>query len=296
MSSHYQCRVCGSFNTLNLGPLPEQNIFSGKLLEKKLPESYLFKCLDCMLLVRDPIMELSQYNALYKNASSEVWPSSEELLRHDQLVVRAMIIRQNKSNIKVLDVGCYTGELLTSLPANYAKYGIEICQAAASVASSKGIEIVSNDLYAIDIHHKFDVITAVDVIEHTENPEVFIQELMSLLAPHGKLIISTGNTDNCLWKRLKNRFWYSKFYEHISFIGERWLDNFCFKNNFTIVDKVIFRYFQPTARFSIKNFVKFMLVLLRISPERCSTFTEDHFCFSITSNNYLKSAANEKNY
>ena len=296
MNSHYECRVCGSFNTLNLGPLPEQKLFAGKLLEKKLPESSLFKCFDCMLLVRDPILESSQYKAFYKNASSEVWLGSADNLRYDQSIVKAMLVKQNKSNIKVLDVGCYTGELLSSLPESYAKYGIEMSEAAAYVASSRGIKIVSNDLYAIDIHHKFDVITAVDVIEHTENPEVFIQELMSLLAPHGKLIISTGNTDNCLWKRLKNRFWYSKFYEHISFIGERWLDNFCFKNNFTIVDKVIFRYFQPTARYSIKNFAKFMLIVLRIAPERYSTFTEDHFCFSITSNDYLKSAANEKNY
>lgn len=286
MSSHYQCRVCGSLNTLNLGPLPEQNIFSGKILEKKLPESSLFKCLDCMLLVRDPIMESSQYNALYKNASSEVWPSSEELLRHDQLVVKAMIIRQNKSNIKVLDVGCYTGELLTSLPANYAKYGIEICQAAASVASSKGIEIVSNDLYAIDIHHKFDLITAVDVIEHTENPEVFIQKLMTLLEPHGQLIISTGNTDNWLWKRLKNRFWYSKFPEHISFIGESWLDEICLKNKYTIVDKEIFSYVPQTAWSSIKNFLKFILSILLIGTEDFSMCSEDHFCFSIRADRY----------
>ena len=147
MNSHYQCRICGSLNTLNLGPLPKQTHFAGRLLEKKLPVSFLLKCLDCMIIIRDPIMTKSQYNALYKKASSEVWPSSEELLRHDQSTVKTMILKRNNGNIKILDVGCYTGELLSSLPANYAKYGIEMSQAAASVASSKRIEIVSNDLY-----------------------------------------------------------------------------------------------------------------------------------------------------
>jgi len=286
MSSHYECRVCGSFNTLNLGPLPEQKYFAGKLLEKKLPESSLFKCFDCMLLVRDPIMQSSQYNALYKNASSEVWLSSVDNLRYDQSIVKAMIIRQNKSNIKVLDVGCYTGELLSSLPESYAKYGIEMSEAAAYVASSRDIKIVSNDLYAIDTQQKFDLITAVDVIEHTENPEDFIQKLMTLLEPHGQLIISTGNTDNRLWKRLKNRFWYSKFPEHISFIGESWLDEICLKNKYTIVDKEFFSYVPKTAWSSIKNFFKFILSVLFIGTEHFSMCSDDHFCFSIIANRH----------
>jgi len=273
-------------NTLNLGPLPKQKNFAGRILEKKLPGGSLIKCLDCSLLVREPIMNTSQYNALYKKASSEVWAISGDYLRYDQSIVKAMIARLSKSNIKVLDVGCYTGELLSSLPESYAKYGIEMSEAAASVASSKGIKIVSNDLYAIDTQKKFDLITAVDVIEHTENPEVFIQKLMTLLEPHGQLIISTGNTDNWLWKRLKNRFWYSKFPEHISFIGESWLDKICFKNKYLIVDKEIFSYMPKSSWSSIKNFVKFILSVMCIVPEHFSMCSEDHFCFSIKANRH----------
>lgn len=285
MSSSYECRACGSLSTLNLGFLPEQTHFAGSLLEQKLPKSCLFKCLDCMLLMRDPIIKKEKYNELYKRASSEVWPTSGGHLRHDQSIVRAMIVKQNKMNISVLDVGCYTGELLLSLPENYKKYGVEISQSAATVASSKGITIIGNDLYAIEGHHKFDVISAVDVIEHTENPEVFIIKLMSLLEDDGCLIISTGNTDNWLWKRLKNRFWYSKFYEHISFIGERWLKKFCLKNNYIIVDKVKFSYLPFTTRYSIKNFIKFILSVIYINSEDYSMYSQDHFCFLILDNN-----------
>lgn len=284
MKGHYPCRVCGSLNTSNLGLLPQQTHFAGSLLKKRMPESSLFKCDDCMLLVRHPIMIRSQYNALYKLASSKIWQSSKDLLRQDRSVVNEMIVKRNKGNIRVLDVGCYTGELLLSLPESYEKYGVEMSEAAAFVAADKGIKIVGNDLYEIDTCQRFDVIIAVDVIEHTHNPELFIANLMSLLAPNGRLIISTGNTDNWLWRKLKNRFWYSKFPEHISFIGERWLDKFCHKNNYIVVDKAIFNYLYPSLRYSIKNFVKLILSILHIATESYSMCTEDHFCFSIINN------------
>jgi len=281
MKDNYQCRVCGSENTENLGPLPKQTNFAGKLLDRSLPESSLYKCNGCLLLLRHPVLSASQYNALYEQASSKVWSNSNKALRYDQVVVRDMIYKRNKRVCKVLDVGCYTAELLLSLPENYLKYGIEMSQEAASIAAGNGINIVGNDLYKINSCEKFDLILAVDVIEHTQNPEVFIKKLTTMLEPQGELIISTGNTDNLLWKNLKNRFWYSKFPEHISFIGESWLENFSEKNNYAITDKHFFSYAPIGWKFLIKNAVKFLLSILRISPERFSNTTKDHFCFAI---------------
>jgi 2-polyprenyl-3-methyl-5-hydroxy-6-metoxy-1,4-benzoquinol methylase len=284
MDDNYKCRVCGSINTLNLGSLPKQTHFAGRLMQQSLPESFLYECNDCSLVVRHPILSTSQYNTLYEQASSKVWSSSNVALRYDQIVVKNFILKRNKSNDKVLDVGCYTADLLKSLPESYKKYGVEMSLEAALVAKEKGIKVVGNDLYKIVTNEKFDVITAVDVIEHIHNPEEFIRNLAMLLEPNGQLIVSSGNTDSWLWKNLKNRFWYSKFPEHISFIGINWLNNFCKKNNFKIIEVRFFTYVPNNISFIVKNMVKCIFSLIRINPERFSNTTKDHFCFVISKN------------
>lgn len=284
MKSKYQCRVCGSNNTSNIGALPKQKTFAGKLLKQSLPESFLNQCHECLILVRDPILPVSQYNILYEQASSAVWSSSNPVLRYDQAVVRRIILERKNTNVSVLDVGCYTAELLLSLPERFVKYGVEMSKSASEVANEKGIKILGNDLYNINTTEKFDFILAIDVIEHTQNPEQFIKKLSSLLLPNGEIVISTGNTDNWLWKFLKSRFWYSKFPEHISFIGEKWLNHFCKKHNFAVVEVQYFSYVPTKLSTLIKSITKLFLSILHIFPERFSNTTKDHFCFVIRKN------------
>jgi 2-polyprenyl-3-methyl-5-hydroxy-6-metoxy-1,4-benzoquinol methylase len=281
MANNYICRVCGSNKTENLGALPKQTHFAGVQLGQSLPESNLYECKSCLMLARHPVLSVSDYNQLYEQLASTIWPSNNFDLRQDQRIVRNIILNKFKTDCKVLDVGCYTGDLLVSLPAEYIKFGIEMSMKASMEAVSRGVNIIGNDLYNIRTNDKFDLIVAMDVIEHTHNPEDFLKKLSTMLEVGGEIIISTGNSDNWLWKYLKNRFWYSKFPEHISFIGEKWLENFCDKNNFIITDQRIFSYHQVTSQFSFKNAVKLALFLMKIGPEKFSRVTKDHFCFVI---------------
>lgn len=280
MISDYQCRVCGSKHTEFLGLLPEQNYFAGKLINQTLPETSLYKCNSCLLLLRHPILPASDYNALYEKADSYVWINSNVESRPDMVLVKKIILNK-KSTCKVLDVGCYTGDLLASLPSNCIKYGLEMSKEASKVSVARGVNVIGNDLYEIKTDVKFDVIIAIDVIEHTQDPQEFLKELSIMLELDGVIIISTGNSDNWLWKYLKNRFWYSKFLEHISFIGEKWLEKFCDNNSFIIVDRYSFNYSPMTFSSFIKNIAKLILATMHIKPERFSNTTKDHFCFVI---------------
>lgn len=282
MSINYQCRCCGSYNTLNLGELPTQKYFAGELLKQSLPKSYLFKCNNCLMQARHPILTQYQYNYLYSKARSDVWSSPTMPLRRDQLLVKKLIMKLCKKGSKVLDVGCYTGDLLTSLPDGYLKYGIEMSHEASNLAKMRDIRIIGNDLYNINTTTKFDVITAIDVIEHTDNPKEFIQKLSLLLETNGKLIISTGNCDNWLWVILKNRFWYTKYLEHISFIGEKWLLNFCVSNNLYVVEKKNFSYTSIKNTILCVNIIKLIFSFFRLNPERFSNASKDHFYFVLS--------------
>lgn len=264
-----------------MGELPEQIYFAGKLLNPILPSSRLYECKACFMLARHPILTLTEYNKLYAAADATVWTSTNRALRKDQKLILKMIEDKKIKRCNILDVGCYTGELLAGLPDSYIKFGVEMSSKAASQAEEKNINIIGNDLYQIDFNERFDIVVAIDVIEHTQNPAEFILNLIKLLKPNGELIISTGNTDSWMWRYLKNKFWYSSFPEHISFVGVNWLKEFATKQNLVVTKMDSFSYATSSPFSIIKNTIKLILSILLIRPIGYSNTTKDHFYFGL---------------
>jgi 2-polyprenyl-6-hydroxyphenyl methylase/3-demethylubiquinone-9 3-methyltransferase len=103
--------------------------------------------------------------------------------------------------LKILDVGCGGG--LVSLPL--ARLGGEVTAIDASAenikaarvhAQAEGIKVNYQNIAAEDLadkNNKFDVVIALEIIEHVADVELFIQSLTKLLKPHGLLFISTIN-------------------------------------------------------------------------------------------------------
>ena len=84
--------------------------------------------------------------------------------------------------------------------------------------------IIGEDLYDCgSLAERFDIVVAMDVIEHTSQPDQFLQRAMQLLAQGGVVIITTGDSDNPVWRRVGAAFWYCSYPEHISFVSERYL-------------------------------------------------------------------------
>ena len=137
-----ECRACGLSNIRYLGLLQRQKSFAGKAFDINDEDSGLYKCNNCFLMMRHPVLPVEKYNELYEEASSSVWSSSNNTLRYDQDVVRNIIVNRKNSICKVLDVGCYTGELLSSLPINYTKYGVEMSLAASEEAKKKVLKLL----------------------------------------------------------------------------------------------------------------------------------------------------------
>jgi 2-polyprenyl-3-methyl-5-hydroxy-6-metoxy-1,4-benzoquinol methylase len=281
----YKCRCCGSSKVMDMGALPAQTYFAGKLLNPILPSSRLYKCEVCFMLARHPILTSNEYNKLYANAEATVWSNSNRALRPDQELVLKIINNKKINNCKILDVGCYTGDLLAVLPKEYQKFGVEMSSKAALLAEEKNIEVIGSDLYQINSNIKFDIVIAIDVIEHTQNPEEFLLNLIKLLNHSGEVIISTGNADSWMWRLLKNRFWYSSFPEHISFIGENWLKRFCEEKEITVTAMKRFNYIAYSPMQIVKNAIKTALSILGMRSVGYSNTTEDHFCFSLKVNN-----------
>ncbi|MBI4644112.1 MAG: class I SAM-dependent methyltransferase [Deltaproteobacteria bacterium] len=97
---------------------------------------------------------------------------------------------------RLLEIGCATGELLALAHSRGAlTMGVEISEYAAQVAKERyGLEVRVGDLEHLDIPaESFDIILALEVIEHVLSPRAFLKEIALFLAPGGLVVLSTPN-------------------------------------------------------------------------------------------------------
>jgi SAM-dependent methyltransferase len=235
------CRTCGASDAKLLGALPDGRIFAGQHLANALPGGSLWRCPACGFAFRYPLLGERVYEDLYRNGALGIWDSEQR--REDFRLIREQILLMGSAQLDVADIGCYTGQLLTSLPQSCRTFGVEPNKEAARVASDRGVTIIAESMdQFVAAGTTYDVITACDVIEHLPNPLQFLAELRRKLKPGGRIIITTGNCDAWLWRSLGSKYWYCRFPEHISFIGTEWVGKMAFRAQLRLTRAISFNY------------------------------------------------------
>lgn len=215
------CPSCGSSNVCCLGTIPASNVFAGRQLDRVLFGGALWRCSTCHLVFRYPRTPKQELNTLYRLGHDESWPDSVE--DRADWVLAAKLISSFPNIKRVLDVGCFDGRLLDYLDSSYEKLGVEIHQAAAERASKRGVNIIAREFDELALYPATaDVVLAMDVIEHVEDPLEFLTQLVKVVTPGGIIIIATGNTASPSWRLMGSHYWYCHIAEHISFINPTW--------------------------------------------------------------------------
>lgn len=103
----------------------------------------------------------------------------------------------------VLDVGCVQHSAVNELTDTWLHK--HICRSANRVVgldykyddvialNSLGYNIICADAMTVELDETFDVIIAGDIIEHIENPAIFLRNMNRYLNPAGKLVVTTPN-------------------------------------------------------------------------------------------------------
>ena len=104
-----------------------------------------------------------------------------------------------------LDVGCGAGLLAEPLARlGAAVTGVdasaEVIDVAREHARKMGLEIDYRAAAVEEVEGQFDLVTALEVIEHVAEPAAFVRSLAERLAPGGLLILSTPNATG--WSKL----------------------------------------------------------------------------------------------
>lgn len=104
-----------------------------------------------------------------------------------------------------LDVGCGAGLLAEPLARMGATVTAldaapELIAAARAHAEGQGLAIDYRAMGVEDLTGQYDLVTAMEVVEHVADPRAFLASLAARLAPGGLLILSTPN--RTAWSKL----------------------------------------------------------------------------------------------
>ena len=228
-ANRLKCPCCSGEDLQRIGLLHEVHVFAGRKTDAHLPKSSLYGCRKCHLKFRAPVLSAREYDALYDNDESTSW--SEPGGRNDWGLIARHVMENIPIQASILDFGCYTGGLLGRLGSGYSKKGVEVSAKARKHASERTGAEVFPSLDLVPSGERFEVVTAVDVVEHFSDPGGIMESLLKVTKDGGVLIVTTGDADSLLGRIMGARWWYSFFPEHLSFISERWARNWLSTSN-----------------------------------------------------------------
>ena len=190
-----QCPVCTSHNINHIITAEDFLITREKF--------QIYSCDKCGLRFTNPRPNDDQL-AGYYDSSEYISHSNESASLVDGLykIARTFTLRRKRKlieklslNKRLLDVGCGTGHFIDYCQQHgWQVNGVEPNDIARTQAEDKTKIIIQHDLSEI-VDASYEVITLWHVLEHLSDLEQTMNQLKSLLAPGGVLIIAVPNFD-----------------------------------------------------------------------------------------------------
>jgi SAM-dependent methyltransferase len=108
---------------------------------------------------------------------------------------RVFSLRRLRRHGRLLDVGCAAGFFLVEAAVHYAVRGVELSEYSSRFArESFGLDVRTGSLHSAGFGAaQFDIVTLWDVIEHVPDPAAVLAEVARVLAPGGRVVLTTGD-------------------------------------------------------------------------------------------------------
>lgn len=117
---------------------------------------------------------------------------------YDQLKTLLKEIIKNPKELNILEVGCGTGDIISSLKPKQG-VGLDISEKMITIArikhqKEKNLRFELSETKNIDKNIHYDYILLVDVVEHLIDINIFFLQLKNYISPGTKIIMTSANT------------------------------------------------------------------------------------------------------
>lgn len=168
------------------------------------PGSFYFKtsagtynrCLECDLIYKENQDSYDKVLASYRNGYFRRYSADQMGGKRGRLFVRILELIEKERDIgRLLDVGAGCGFFLAAAKKRGWKVrGIEPSMQSVEIARSQnGLDIYNGTLKEYDENGEFDVITFINVLDHSVEPWDEIRKVYSLLKPGGIIYLRFPN-------------------------------------------------------------------------------------------------------
>ncbi len=163
------------------------------------------RCMECEMLyqsltIREAVRDAMYAGSEYFNVSAEgVHVATHECRKHGKsgpILERLTAWADPAKPLRLLDVGCATGYFLELVgdSTSWHGTGVEINEAAAAFARSRGLDVLTgNVMYQDWPSESFDLIVCLGLLGRLAAPAQFMARCRELLSPRGVLLITTPN-------------------------------------------------------------------------------------------------------
>lgn len=129
----------------------------------------------------------------------------------DGRLFRAILADIPGDRLRVLDVGGGTGWMLTVLRGVDARvastHEVDLDESARQAAEAAGHVFHCMPVERFRSDERFDLVLMLNIIEHVADPGAVLRGIVGLLAPHGRVLIKTPNTDTLDRRLFRHRNW-----------------------------------------------------------------------------------------
>lgn len=210
LASFAACEICGGkeWAAVHVG-----SVRDGAFGRLSRPESVVGRCQTCGVdrldetLCKDADFYRSEE---YRSLLAEPTDAAGFFAEHDMLQLRNLTeVWPEPIRGKVIaDVGCAAGSFLDHVRGLARKaIAIEPCEVYHESLQSRGYAVYNSSVEAargqVD---RVELAVSFSVIEHVDNPRKFLAEIRELMAPDGKLLISTPNRRDILMDLLPDEY------------------------------------------------------------------------------------------
>lgn len=236
------CRICGSAALTKVIDLGEQHL-QGSFIKpgKELPP---MRKISTELVRCNPLVDENACGLLQTVTSvppeilySAYWYRSgtnQTMRDHLKGIADDAMAMVEKSEARVLDIGCNDGTLLKNYPAGYIKFGVDPSDVAQEVNGDVTVVqdvFPSPELNSILGGEKLDVITSIAMFYDLEDPSAFVKDIKSALNEDGIWIFEMSYMP----AMLEMNSYDTICHEHLEYYSFAVIENMLARNGMKIV-------------------------------------------------------------